>query len=87
LRKQVQGKTKAGFEASLYGPTSKTYLALLLDLVSFEGLLDVLDEAAANQFIAAIVGAIGQKSQQNWLKSKFLIPQPSNRNQGKQDGR
>ena len=62
LEKTGSRKTKAGFEASLYGLTSKTYVALLLESVSFEELLDVPDEAAANQLMAAIVGAMDQKS-------------------------
>jgi len=46
--------TKAGFEAIEYELTTRTYLALLLDSVSVEDLLNRMDEDVASEVLAAI---------------------------------
>jgi len=53
--KEVRVKsTKAGFEAVEYELTTRTYLALLLDSVSIEDLLNRIDEDLASEVLAAI---------------------------------
>jgi hypothetical protein len=44
--------TKAGFEAIEYELTTRTYLALLLDSVSIEDLLNRMDEDVASEILA-----------------------------------
>ena len=53
--KEVRVKsTKAGFEAVEYELTIRTYLALFLDSVSIEDLLNRMDEDLASEVLAAI---------------------------------
>jgi hypothetical protein len=46
--------TKAGFEATEYELTTRTYLALLLDSVNIDDLLNRMNEDAASEILAAI---------------------------------
>jgi len=53
--KEVSVKsTKAGFEATEYELTPRAYVALLLDSVNFEDLLNRTDEDIASEILAAI---------------------------------
>lgn len=51
--------TKAGFEAAEYELATRTYLALALDSVDVEDLLNRMDENVASEILAAIAGLIG----------------------------
>jgi hypothetical protein len=46
--------TKAGFEATEYELTTRVYLALMLDSISLEYLLNRMDEDVASEILAAI---------------------------------
>ena len=46
--------TKAGFEATEYELTTRTYLALMLDSINLENLLNRMDEDVASEILAAI---------------------------------
>jgi len=46
--------TKAGFEATEYELTTRTYLALMLDSINFEDILNRMDEDLASEILAAI---------------------------------
>ena len=48
--------TKAGFEATVYELTAKAYLALMLDSISLENLLNRVDEDSATEILGAIAG-------------------------------
>lgn len=48
--------TKAGFEATVYELSAKAYLALMLDSISLENLLNRIDEDSATAIVAAIAG-------------------------------
>jgi len=50
--------TKAGFEAVLYELTSRAYVALLLNSISLEELLNRIDEDSATEILAAIARLI-----------------------------
>jgi hypothetical protein len=47
--------TKAGFEATEYELTTRTYLALMLDSIDLEDLLDRMDEDVASEILALMV--------------------------------
>ncbi len=47
--------TKAGFEATEYELTTRTYLALLLDSVDIEDLLNRMDEGAACEILISML--------------------------------
>ena len=47
--------TKAGFEATEYELTTRTYLALMLDSINLEDLLNRMDQDAASEILAVIV--------------------------------
>jgi hypothetical protein len=54
--KEVNVKsTKAGFQATEYELTTKTYLALMLDSINVEDLFSHMDEDIASDILAAIV--------------------------------
>ena len=55
LKKVGETRTKAGFQASLYGLTAKAYLALLLKNIDFETLLERINEQTALALIAELV--------------------------------
>jgi Trm5-related predicted tRNA methylase len=46
--------TKAGFEATEYEPTTRSYLAIMLDSINLEDLLNRMDEDVASEILAAI---------------------------------
>jgi hypothetical protein len=46
--------TKAGFEATEYELTTRAYLALLLDSINLEDVLNRMDEDLASEILAAI---------------------------------
>jgi Trm5-related predicted tRNA methylase len=46
--------TKAGFEATEYELTTRTYLALMLDSTNLEDLLNRMDEDVASEILATI---------------------------------
>jgi len=46
--------TKAGFEATEYELTTRTHLALMLDSINLENLLNRMDEDVASEILAAI---------------------------------
>jgi hypothetical protein len=46
--------TKAGFEANEYELTTRAYLALLLDSIDLEDVLNRMDEDLASEILAAI---------------------------------
>jgi hypothetical protein len=46
--------TKAGFEATEYELTTRAYLALMLDSINLEDLLNRMDEDVASEILAAI---------------------------------
>ena len=48
-------RTKAGFQAPLYGLTAKAYLALLLKNLNFEILLERINEQTALALIAELM--------------------------------
>jgi hypothetical protein len=50
--------TKAGFKASVYEMKAKAYLALVLDKVNLEELLDQTDEEVATVIVAIVAGLI-----------------------------
>jgi len=51
--KEVKVKsTKAGFEATEYELTTRTYLALMLDSINLENLLNRMDEDVASEILA-----------------------------------
>jgi len=53
--KEVKVKsTKAGFEATEYELTTRTYLALMLDSINLEDLLNRMDEDIALEILAAM---------------------------------
>jgi len=53
--KEVNVKsTKAGFEATEYELTTRTYLALMLDSTNLEDLLNRMDEDIALEILAAM---------------------------------
>jgi DNA-binding PadR family transcriptional regulator len=52
--------TKAGFEAAVYELTARTYLALMLDSISLENLLNRIDEDSATEILATIAGFSGE---------------------------
>jgi len=53
--KEVNVKsTKAGFEANEYELTTRAYLALLLDSINLEDVLNRMDEHIASEILAAI---------------------------------
>jgi hypothetical protein len=53
--KEVNVKsTKAGFEATEYELTARTYLALMLDSINLEDLLSRMDEDVASEILAAM---------------------------------
>jgi len=54
IRKTGDRKTKAGFEAQMYELGVKSYLALLLNSVSLEELVDRLDENSGSTILADI---------------------------------
>ena len=47
-------KTKAGFEAALYQPTAKAYLAIMLNQVDLDDFIDEADEATALAALALL---------------------------------
>jgi len=47
--------TKAGFEATEYELTTRTYLALMLDSINPEDLLNRMDDDAALDILAAMI--------------------------------
>ena len=47
--------TKAGFEATEYELTTRTYLVLLLDSFNLEDLLNRIDEETASEVLAAMI--------------------------------
>jgi hypothetical protein len=54
--KEVRVKsTKAGFEATEYELTTRTYLALMLDSINPEDLLNRMDDDAALDILAAMI--------------------------------
>ena len=50
--------TKAGFEATEYELTTRAYLALLLDSINLEDVLNRMDEDLASEILAAIATLI-----------------------------
>lgn len=46
--------TKAGFEATEYELTAKTFLALMLDSINLEDLLNQTTDVSAREILAAI---------------------------------
>jgi hypothetical protein len=48
--------TKAGFEATEYELTTRTYLALMLDSISLEDILNQIEDGVALEILAAIAG-------------------------------
>jgi len=51
-------KTKAGFEASIYELTARSYLAILLNSINLDKLVMRVDEATASMILAAITYTI-----------------------------
>ena len=51
-------KTKAGFQASVYELTARSYLAILLNLINLDDLLMKVDEATASAVLAAIMSSV-----------------------------
>jgi len=51
-------KTKAGFEASIYELTARSYLAILLNSINLDKLVKRVDEATASMILAAITYTI-----------------------------
>ena len=50
-------KTKAGFQASVYELTARSYLAMLLNLINLDDLLMKVDEATASEILVAIMSS------------------------------
>jgi len=55
INKTGKKKTKAGFEASTYELTAKTYLAILLDSINLEDILKLVNEATAQAILSDIL--------------------------------
>ena len=51
-------KTKAGFEASIYDLTARSYLAILLNSINLDKLVKRVDDATASMILAAITYTI-----------------------------
>jgi len=47
-------KTKAGFEASIYEPTARAYMVILLNSINLDELVMRVDEDTASAILAAI---------------------------------
>lgn len=60
IKKVGAKKTKAGFKASIYELTARAYLAILLNSISLEELLTLVDEATASAIIGEIMHASTQ---------------------------
>jgi len=58
INKIGEKKTKAGFEASIYELTARSYLAILLNSINLDKLVKRVDEATASMILAAITYAI-----------------------------
>jgi Fe2+ or Zn2+ uptake regulation protein len=58
INKIGEKKTKAGFEASIYELTARSYLAILLNLINLDDLLMKVDEATASEILAAIMSSV-----------------------------
>jgi predicted transcriptional regulator len=56
IKKTGIKKTKAGFQASTYDPTIKVYLALMLDFIDLEELLQI-EDSRAHTLLAIILDA------------------------------
>ena len=54
INKIGEKKTKAGFEASIYELTARSYLAILLNSINLDKLVKRVDEATASMILAAI---------------------------------
>jgi hypothetical protein len=48
-------KTKAGFEAAMYGVNGRGYLALLINSIDLDNLVKVIDESAAFTILLALI--------------------------------
>ena len=46
--------TKAGFKAAIYELTTRAYLALMLNSINIDALLNQMDEAIASEILAAL---------------------------------
>ena len=71
-------KTKAGFQASIYKLTTRTYLALALNTINLDGLLMKLDEAETQTILATILD-ISQPLQFSEPKNRAIGPKTSSR--------
>jgi predicted transcriptional regulator len=58
INKIGEKKTKAGFEASIYELTARSYLAILLNSINLDKLVKRVDEATASMILAAITYTI-----------------------------
>jgi hypothetical protein len=58
INKIGEKKTKAGFQASVYELTAKSYLAMLLNLINLDDLLMKVDEATASEILATIMSSV-----------------------------
>jgi len=58
INKIGEKKTKAGFEASIYELTARSYLAVLLNFINLDKLVKRVDEATASMILAAITYTI-----------------------------
>jgi predicted transcriptional regulator len=58
INKIGEKKTKAGFEASIYELTARSYLAILLNSINLDKLVKRVDDATASMILAAITYTI-----------------------------
>jgi hypothetical protein len=65
-------KTKAGFQTSIYELTVKAYLAILLNSINLEELVQRVDESAALAILATVV-SITQPSNSNANPQRIFI--------------
>ena len=48
-------KTKAGFEASMYDLSGRGYLALLINSINFDSLVETIDDSSAFKLMLALI--------------------------------
>ena len=58
VKKKKHRKTKAGFQATIYELTPKTFLTLLLNLTDFEKVLEPVSEKTAYSLMADLLFAL-----------------------------
>jgi len=58
IKKTGAKKTKAGFKATIYKLSARAYLAMLLDSINLEDLLERADDATASTILSNVMYAL-----------------------------